>query len=128
MGRVGQSVDSIYLFIHDGAEVRPSTEWVYYRVTHRGDEDHGDGLLAISRVSFPGCVDLPDNPGDLSAIPPARTGYESAELSLLNFMQNRYGVDPAKSLLIGSALRLARYISPCRRPTDRIGGIQQCRR
>lgn len=96
-----QSVDLIYLFQPDGKEAEPSA-WVYYRVTHGGDEDQGDGLFAVSRVSFPGCSDLPDSLGELATITPAMIGYESVEVNLHKLLRNKYDIDHDKSILIGA--------------------------
>jgi hypothetical protein len=116
---MGQSIDLIYLSRPDGTEAGPSTEWIYYRVTHGGDEDQGDGLFAVSKVSFPGCVDLSDGPGELATITPARIGYESVEVNLHKLLLNRYGVDHEKSILIGtldsSPIRASQLAKPTKR-------------
>jgi hypothetical protein len=95
-----QNFDLIYLFKPEGTEDGPSIKWIYYRVTPSARED--DGHIAVSRVTFPGCVDISDNPGDLASILPGLVGYESAEAKRNAYLLNRWGVDHNRSILIGS--------------------------
>jgi hypothetical protein len=90
----------VYLFKPEGTESGPSSEWIYYRET--SSVDPYDLHLALSRVTFPGCVDIADNPGDLAAIIPGVIGFTSAEDQRRAYLQNRWGVDHSRSIMIGT--------------------------
>jgi hypothetical protein len=101
---MSQRLFQIYLFKPEGEEDKIS-KWIYYRV----DPDIADeNELAISRVRFPGCEDIPeppDDPGDAAAANPGGVGVVTAGPHRDVFLKDRFGVEHNKSILIGTIER-----------------------